>query len=106
MRECATERGLPTVRLYFLELALADRASRRARTFFCRTPRAVTGERIPDIVGTNGHKRAAPDAEEIQKILWLRESQGLTNKAIGLRFGRAETTIVRILAARRKLEQS
>jgi DNA-binding NarL/FixJ family response regulator len=53
--------------------------------------------------GTNGHRRPELSAEEIQKIIFLREDEGLTVQAIGERMHRSESTVTRIL---RQREQS
>lgn len=105
MREAAQQRGL-TVTRWLEELAIAERAELRSQKFSA-LPRESSAFRAPkQITGTNGHRLPAPTAEEVQKIIFLRESQSLTVTDIAVRMHRSPTSIARILSRREALVPS
>ena len=106
MRECAAERGMPTVRLWLLELALAERAERRAKKFRSEVP--CEGERAKRIeIDGNDHDHTKLRPEDIQRLIFLSEQkeggEKLTTEALARRMRVSKSTIRRILRQRERL---
>ena len=100
MRECASARGM-TVRLWFLELAFAERAGHRAQQFSATV--ALKAERAQTIeIAGNDREHTKMRPERVQRLLFLAESEGLSAAALAERMGVSKNTVRRILQRRER----
>jgi len=105
MREGATKRGLPTVRLWFLELGLADRAALRAQKF-CTMPPSGEPEKMMIETNDNDSHRTKLAPQKIQRLLFLYEAENLSVAALAARMRVSKSTVRRILKGRQRLVPS
>jgi hypothetical protein len=100
----AQSNGLGTFESFLAELLESIAADFRLKQIEPHFPMPPPGLGVPHIPGSNGHRRYPLSPEKVQRIIFLREREGLSVDALAVRFKVCKGTVSRILKAHERAE--